>query len=461
MKSRVLTFHIRTYGCQMNARDSEALAALLERCGYRPAPSEQEADILLFNTCSVRDQAERKAIGKVGLMKRLKRERPGRIIGVLGCMAQRRGAELLDRLPHLDFVLGTRQLHRLPEMLEAVRAGQRGLAWTAETAVDFEALAPHARRPGPSAAVAVMRGCNQYCTYCIVPYVRGPEQSRPADAVVAEVAALAEAGVREVLLLGQNITAYGVAEARRAGTYSPEASPFAELLHAVARVPGIQRIRFTSPHPKYMNAAFIAAVTEIPQVCEALHLPLQSGSNRILQRMRRGYTIEDYLAVVRAIRTRRPDFTFSTDIIVGFPGETEEDFEATRRVMETVDFDMAYVFKYSPRPGTRAAEFADDVPAPEKLRRNQVLLELLETRVARRNRAAVGRNLEVLVEGPSKRNPRRWSGRARNNKVCLFPPVPGIAPGDLATFRVERATAHSLFGRLIQGKATSRGRQPD
>jgi len=432
----------------MNERDSEALSCLLEREGYVPAASEDEADILLFNTCSVRDQAERKAVGKVGLMRKRKRAEPDLIVGVIGCMAENQGAALLERLPHVDLVVGTRQIHRLPAMIAGVLAGRRGVVRIGTGEIDFTRLAGH-RRSGPSAYVAVMRGCNQFCSYCIVPHVRGREQSRPIDEVVEEVRGLVGQGAKEIVLLGQNITAYGIAEARRAGLYTPQASPFADLLRAVSAVPGVERVRFTSPHPGFMNKAFVEAVTSLPNVCEAFHIPLQSGSDRILRLMRRGYSAAEYRSVVAAIRARCPQAAFSTDVIVGFPTETAADFAATRELMAEIGFDMAYVFKYSPRPGTEAAAMGDDVPEPAKLERNKILLEDLEVRVRERNRRYVGKVCEVLAEGPSKRNPARWSGRSRTNKVCIFEPVRGLAVGDLVEVRVEWVTAHSLFGRIL------------
>jgi len=431
----------------MNERDSEALACLLEEQGFLPAASEEDADVLLFNTCSVRAQAENKVLGKVGALRRRKERNPHLVIGIIGCMAENYGPELMDRLPHVDLVVGTRRIHRVPELVQQVLAGRRGMVEVGGEEVDFERLSRH--RPGsPTAYVAVMRGCNQFCSYCVVPHVRGREQSRPIRDVVAEVRQLAAAGVREVCLLGQNITAYGLAEARRQGRYSPEISPLADLLRAVSEVDGILRIRFTSPHPRFMNEAFIEAVASLPKVCEALHVPLQSGSDRILKLMRRGYTAEEYRRTIEALRAVRPGMVFSTDVIVGFPTETEEDFEATRRLMNEVDFDMAYVFRYSPRPGTRAAEIEDDVPPDVKLERNKILLADLEERSSRHNRMFIGKTVEVLVEGPSPRNPDRWTGRTRRNKVCLFEPAPGLQRGDLVDVRIERATSHALYGSV-------------
>lgn len=443
------SFFIRTYGCQMNERDSEALACLLEARGHVPAASEETADILLFNTCSVRDQAERKVVGKVGLLKRLKQKRPDMVLGIIGCMAQNHGRALLDELPHVDLVVGTDCLPQIPDLVEECLNGTHGLVAT-DTSAELPAGLGGHRAGQRSAFVSVMRGCNQFCSYCIVPYTRGREKSRPVAEIVAEIERLAANGTREVCLLGQNITAYGIAETRREGTRDPEKSPFADLLRAVHDIPGLERIRFTSPHVKFMNDAFIEAITSLPKVCKSFHVPLQSGSDRILGMMRRGYTAAEYLDRIQRIRERLDDVAFSTDIIVGFPTETPEDFAATREVMATVGYDMAYIFRYSVRTGTKAADtLPDDVAEEVKMERNQLLLDDLDRRVAVANRRYVGRAVEVLVEGPSKRNAERWTGRSDTNKVVLFSPSPGLAPGDLVTVRIERTTSHSLFGEIV------------
>lgn len=443
------SFFIRTYGCQMNERDSEALACLLISRGFAQAESEDTADVILFNTCSVRDQAERKVMGKVGLLKRLKRQRPDLVLGIIGCMAQNHGRELLDQLPHLDLVAGTDCLSQIPDLIEECLHGTHGLVATEVSDLLPTGLSGH-RDGQKSAFVSVMRGCNQFCSYCIVPYTRGREKSRPIADVVAEVERLAASGTREVCLLGQNITAYGLTEARQADAYDAEASPFADLLRAVHAVPGIQRIRFTSPHVRFMNDAFVEAVTSLPKVCKSFHIPVQSGADRILKLMHRGYTAAEYLDRIARIRARLDDVAFSTDVIVGFPSETAEEFAATRELMEQVGFDMAYIFRYSVRTGTKAAEkLIDDVPEEVKMERNQLLLADLERRVEASNRRYVGRAVEVLVEGPSKRNPSRWSGRSDTNKVVLFAPTAGLEPGDLVTVQVDRTTAHSLFGEIV------------
>jgi tRNA-2-methylthio-N6-dimethylallyladenosine synthase len=438
-------YFLRTYGCQMNERDSEAVACLLEAQGLLPAASEEEADVLLYNTCSVRDQAERKVLGKLGLLKKLAQRKPGLVIAVFGCMAQRLGQELAAAFPHVQLVVGTDQIHRLPELLRAPAAAapQRVAVDRGVDGLEFMGL----HHPGRvSAYIAIMRGCDQHCTYCVVPEVRGPERSRPPADIVAETARLATDGTREVFLLGQNVTAYGLAEARRQPGYDRNASPFGDLLRAVAAVPGIARVRFTSPHPRHMNAAFVAAVAETPQICDSFHIPMQSGADRILELMHRGYTAAEYLDRIAALRQARPAATFSTDIIVGFPGETEAEFALTRAAMDTAGFDHAFIFRYSPRPGTRAAAMTDDVPDDVKMARLKLLLDDLKKRAERHNRAYVGRSVEVLVEGVSARNAERWCGRTSCNKVGVFTPPPGCQPGTLLTLRISRTTAQTLFG---------------
>ncbi len=446
------TFHIRTYGCQMNARDSEALGCLLEQRGFRHVEREEEADAILLNTCSVRDHAEKRVFGKTGNLRKLKDRNPDMVIGVLGCMAQNHGDAIIEKLPHVDLVVGTDQIHLLPTLLEQAFDGQRGVVCTEPDRGVLGNLNPHV--PGAvSAFISVMRGCDQYCSYCIVPYVRGHEKSRSIEDIVAEVEQVIAGGTKEIFLLGQNITAYGLAEARKAGQHTHEISPFADLLAAVHDVPGVRRIRFTSPHPKYMNDACLDAMCGLPKVCKAFHIPLQSGSDRVLKRMHRGYTAAEYLERIRRIREATTEAAFSTDVIVGFPGETDGDFEATRAVMDEAGFGMAYIFKYSPRAGTLAArKLPDDVPVAVKEERNQVLLQDLERCVAKANDAYRGRTLEVLVTGESKRNRERWSGRTDTNKVCIFEPQPGVAPGDLVRIRVTRTTSHSLFGELVSGR---------
>ncbi len=442
-----MRIYIKTYGCQMNERDSEALAGALEKHGHRMVAREDEADVLIFNTCSVREQAERKAVGKIGFMKKLKLRNPDLMIGVIGCMAQNRGAALFETLPHLDFVLGTGQLHKLPELVESLRAERRQLAETAMSPEVLTSLDEHsaAERYTPfQASIAITRGCNRFCSYCIVPYVRGREISREAADILAEAQRLADDGVREILLLGQNVAAYGLNG--NIDPPAPEHSPFAELLESLCRIDGIARIRFTSPYPSYFNRRLIETIERNPKICRNIHLPLQSGSARILAAMNRQYSPDSYWEIVREIQRRMPELTFSTDVIVGFPGETDEDFGQTRELMERVGFDQAYIFKYSPRPGTKSGELADSVPQAVKEERNQLLLGDLERRTLARNRSLIGQTLEVLIEGPSARNMERWSGKTSTGKTVIFFPEPGMQPGGLAMVPIHFATAMSLFG---------------
>ncbi|OGV49546.1 MAG: tRNA (N6-isopentenyl adenosine(37)-C2)-methylthiotransferase MiaB [Lentisphaerae bacterium GWF2_52_8] len=444
-----MKFFIRTYGCQMNARDSDAATALLVSRGHCPVASEDDAEIVILNTCSVREQAERKAIGKLGILQRLKRRRPEIFIGLMGCMAESRGEEVLNTLPHVDFAIGPGQFHTLPDVIDSelkrrsqeIRIGIEG---------DDEYLASMGRhyRDGESkisAFIAVMRGCNRFCSYCIVPYVRGRERSRPMSDIVEEAKALVADGVREIMLLGQNIAAYGL-DGKAPPAFDDTASPFAELLSSLNGINALARIRFTSPHPAYFNERLIEAIAMLPKVCHGIHLPLQSGSNGILKLMNRPYTAEHYLKVVKTLRSKVPDIAFSTDVIVGFPGETDDDFEATRRLMDEVSFDNAFIFKYSPRKGTAAAKLEDQVPQSLKEERNKILLDDLAARTLRHNQSFVGSTVEVMAEGPSKRNAARWAGRTGTNKIVLFEPLPGIREGDLLEVKIKRATSMSLFG---------------
>ena len=443
-----MKIYIKTYGCQMNERDSDSAAAFLIAAGYELVDNEQDADVLIFNTCSVRQQAEVKAIGKLGILKKLKRIKPDIIIGAMGCMAQNRKEELFEKVPHLDFVLGTEMFHLLPETIDSVVAERGRIIHTG-----FDDAVLHkmgARLPVSketvSAFIAIMRGCSRFCSYCIVPYVRGREKSRPQDDIIREARMLAESGVREIFLLGQNVAAYGLDN--RAAPSVSEGSPFAELLAGLNDIKGVSRIRFTSPHPAYFNDALIDAMASLDKVCECLHLPLQSGSDRMLKAMNRPYTAARYMEVIGKLKAKIPDISFSTDVIVGFPGETDEDFDATRKIMNEVSFENAYIFKYSPRKGTKAAGMTDDVPTSVKEERNQLLLADLSARSEAANSALNGKIVEVLVEGVSKRNSERMSGRSRSNRVVIFDPVPGTGSGDIVNVRIDRTSAVSLFGKI-------------
>jgi len=428
----------------MNERDSEATAGALVARGYVITNDENDADILIFNTCSVREQAERKAIGKIGILKRLKRLKPDIYIGIMGCMAQNRGQELLDTLPHVDFVVGTEQLHKLPEIMESVIAKRHQELHLEDDYSVLTGLGEHYLESDRiNAFIAITRGCNRFCSYCIVPHVRGREKSREISDIIEEAKALVAGGIKEIMLLGQNVAAFGLG-----GDINPPppgVSPFADLLVELNKVEGLERIRFTSPYPSYFNDKLINTMAALPKVCHSLHLPLQSGSDRILKKMNRQYTGEQYLEIAGKLKAAIPDITFSTDVIVGFPGETDEDFNATRNIMNTVGYDNAYIFKYSPRKGTPAAEMEDQVPQKVKEERNQLLLGDLSKHVANSNAEYKGQTVEVLVEGPSKRNSERWCGRTSNNKMAIFDPAPEIAVGDIIEVKVKRTTSMSLF----------------
>ena len=444
----LMKYFIRTYGCQMNERDSEAIGAALEEAGFTRG-SEEDCDLLLFNTCSVRDAAERKAKGKIGYIRKLKLKNPSLIIGVTGCMAQRLGEELLRELPHLDFVLGTGQMQRLVPLVQELMKERRRCSETELSAEVLESMGGHDSAPSWHGQIAITRGCNRFCSYCIVPYVRGREISRTKESVLAEARTLVERGVREILLLGQNVAAYGLNGDVRPP--APDHSPFAELLEELNEIPGLLRIRFTSPYVSYFNARLISAMKNCEKVCRNVHLPLQSGSDRILKAMNRQYTAQSYREKVAEIREALPGITFSTDVIVGFPGEEESDFALTRELMNEVGFEQAYIFKYSPRPGAKSALLADSVPEEVKEERNQILLDDLKERIGARLAALVGSTQEVLLEGVSARNPGRWSGRTSTNFVVHFEPDETSAPGTLRQVKISRAGAVSLFGTLRPG----------
>ena len=442
--------HIKTYGCQMNERDSEAVAALLLGRGYRIVADEAECDILLLNTCSVRDAAEQKAIGKAGHLAARKKKQPDFILGILGCMAQNRGAGLLDRLPDLDLIVGTQKFHQVPDYLDNLRAAQAAGVPIGSTIVDIaeEAGSQNAIRDHVleekqvSAFVSIQQGCNMDCSFCIVPKTRGDERSRPMDEIVRECEQLAERGVKEITLLGQIVTSYG----RRNYVHTDGVTPFVQLLERVNTIPGIQRIRFTSPHPRGFKDDLIAAYGRLEKLCEYVHLPLQSGSNRVLQAMNRPYSRERYGEIVSALRTVRPDMYFSTDVIVGFPGETAEDFAQTRELFEACNYDMAYIFKYSIRSGTPAATLADQVPDETKEARNQTLLGLLAANSDRRNATLLGTTQEVLVEGPDRKG-RNFMGRTRGNRIVHFAADARLI-GELVPVKIERASTAVLYGSL-------------
>jgi len=434
----------------MNKRDSESVSSLLQRHGLIQS-EEGEADLVLVNTCSVRGKAEDKALGKLGLMVATKRDRDNRIVGVMGCMVQRRKEQLFEKVPGLDFAVGTHRLSAIPAIIDCVKAG-RGPVLDADERGEFsEDLCGH-EEGGIAAFVNILFGCDRRCTYCIVPSVRGGEWSRPAEGIVSEVTKLAESGIREVTLLGQSVTLYGrknevwPADYRSAGGF---VEPLPRLLEAVDSIDGISRVRFTSGHPEGCSDELVRAMADLPSVCEHLHLPFQSGSDRILKAMRRGYTADGYRDAVARLRSAMPGITLTTDVIVGFPGETEDDFEQTRSLMQEIGFDNAFIFKYSPRPGTPAADWDDDVPDGEKQRRNQILLADQDAMGLANNESLIGRNVEVLVEGESLRNADKWSGRTRTNKIVVFSPRAEVKAGDIAHVHIERAMAQTIYGNIV------------
>ncbi len=443
--------YIKTYGCQMNERDSEQVAVDLRNRGYSIVPHEDEADIVLLNTCSVRDQAEQKAIGKAGHLAVRKRKDPNFVLGILGCMAQNRGSELLDRLPDLDLVAGTQKFHRVPDHLDNLIASMNGQGPRPSSIIDLEEEAGsqntiNAHKPGErqvSAFVSIMQGCNMKCTFCIVPKTRGPERARPIDDIVAEVEELVANGTREVTLLGQIVSSYG----RREIPFADKKSPFVQLLERLNAVEGLERIRFTSPHPRGFKDDLVQAYGELSKLCEYVHLPVQSGSDSILKAMNRPYTSGRYMELINDLRAVQPDIHISTDIIVGFPGESEEDFQLTCDLFKEAAFDMAFIFKYSPRSGTPAAELEDNVPQSVKDDRNQVLLRLLEQQSLRRNNSLVGTVQEILVEGPARKGEGMYMGRTRGFRKVIFPGSERLV-GELVPVRIDESSVTTLKGQL-------------
>jgi tRNA-2-methylthio-N6-dimethylallyladenosine synthase len=444
--------YIKTYGCQMNERDSEAVAAQLTAKGYTLAVSEAVADVILLNTCSVRDMAEQKAIGKMqNIAADIRRNRPEVVLGFLGCMAQSRGQQLIDQLPDVDLVVGTQKFHRTAEYLDEIFGGKRekivavGVEAGSEATIKEHLLL--GQRPGNGQAapvtafVSIMQGCNQHCTFCIVPFTRGEERSRTIPDIVAECRQLVANGVKEITLLGQIVTSYG----KRDLPIKEGKSAFVQLLAAVHAMDGLERIRFTSPHPKGYGDDLVAAYGELPKLCESAHIPAQSGSDRILKAMHRGYTREKFLGIIEKLRRVQPRIGITTDIIVGFPGETDDDFEQTLSLVREAQFDNAYLFKYSPRKDTPAAAMPDQVPDSVKEERHARLLEEINAIGLRRYTDRAGETMQILVEGPSKKNSARSMGRTRCNKIVIFDGSERHR-GQLMDVRIERAGSFTLYG---------------
>ena len=427
------TIYIETYGCQMNVADTETIFGHLGRNGFVRTTDPAAADVLLLNTCAIRENAEERIIGRLGQLASVKAGRPNVQLGIAGCMAQHVRDRLMDRLPWVDFVVGPDSYRRLPELLRG-SVGDPFVDVRLDKAETYADIAP-TRTTGVRSWVTIMRGCDKFCTFCIVPYVRGRERSLPAAAILEQVRELAAEGYREVVFLGQTVNAYHDGEV-----------DFATLLRRTNAVEGIERIRFTSPHPCDMTPAAITAMAECDKVCPQLHLPVQSGSDRILERMARGYTVEQYLRLVDDLRAAVPGIALSTDVIVGFPGEEEADFRATLELMRGVGYDSSFMFKYSERSMTKAAKWEDSVPEDEKGRRLQEVIALQEAMAGEINRGEIGSIQEVLVEGPARKGEGMVFGMTRHFKTAVFP-APAAQAGDMLLVRIEETTPHTLLGR--------------
>ncbi|WP_269543220.1 tRNA (N6-isopentenyl adenosine(37)-C2)-methylthiotransferase MiaB [Cerasicoccus fimbriatus] len=443
--------HIKTYGCQMNERDSDAVAAMLRGRGYSIVADEADADIVLLNTCSVRELAEQKALGKAGHLRKRRKKNPNFMIGIMGCMAQNRGENVLDRLPDLDLLVGTQKFHAVPDHLDALIATRQGQGPRPSTIIDLDAeegsqntIRTHSSERQVSAFVSIMQGCNMKCSYCIVPKTRGEERARPMDHIVAEIEELAANGTKEVTLLGQIVNQYGVREF----PFVDGKSPFVQLLERVNAIDGIERIRFTSPHPVGFREDLINCYGRLEKLCEYIHFPLQSGSDGILKAMRRPYTVERFKRIITALRERCPDMCISTDVIVGFPGETEEDFALTRQAFADIRFDMAYIFKYSVRPGTTAEPLGDPISEEVKAERNQLLLDQLGEYSLARNESMIGTVQEILIEGPAKRGENMFVGRNRGYRKIIVPASERLV-GELVKVKVTEASATTVIGELL------------
>ena len=441
---------IKTFGCQMNEYDSDKMADVMHAAqGYETTQDVEEADLILFNTCSVREKAQEKVFSDLGRVKHLKEK--GVLIAVGGCVASQEGAAIIERAPYVDVVFGPQTLHRLPELLK-----QRDREDRAQVDISFPEIEkfdnlPPAKVEGCTAFVSIMEGCSKYCSYCVVPYTRGEEVSRPFEDVLVEVAGLADQGVREVTLLGQNVNAYrgrmGDRESNLAG--AAEIADFALLLEYVAEIPGIERIRYTTSHPNEFTPRLIEAYGKIPKLAGHLHLPVQHGSDRILMAMKRGYTAMEYKSTVRKLRAIRPGLSLSSDFIVGFPGETEEDFDRTMKLIGDIGFDSSFSFIFSPRPGTPAAALHDETPHAVKLRRLQQLQAAVEDNVRRISASRVGTVQRILVEGPSRKDPAELAGRTECNRVVNFK-GPAELAGRMVDVRITEANPHSLRGELAE-----------
>ena len=434
---------IKTFGCQMNEYDSDKMADVLGAAeGLERTNDPEQADVILFNTCSVREKAQEKVFSDLGRVKHLKKSNPNLIIGVGGCVASQEGKAIVERAPYVDVVFGPQTLHRLPQLIQKRRETHRAQVDISFPEIEKFDNLPLAKNTGATAFVSIMEGCSKYCSFCVVPYTRGEEISRPFDDVLTEIADLADQGVREINLLGQNVNAY---RGNMGGT--AEIADFALLLEYVSEVPGIERIRFTTSHPKEFGPRLIEAYSKLPRLVDHLHLPVQAGSDRILAAMKRGYTALEYKSIIRKLREIRPNVSISSDFIVGFPGETEADFEKTMDLIHAVGFDTSFSFVYSPRPGTPAADLADGVDQVTKLKRLACLQKTIQDHAASISKSMVGTRQKVLVEGPSRKDPAELAGRTENNRVVNFAGNPRMV-GQIVQLDIVEAYPNSLRGEV-------------
>ena len=436
--------HIKTWGCQMNEYDSSKMADLLHSThGLELTEVPEEADVLLLNTCSIREKAQEKVFHQLGRWKELKKNNPNLLIGVGGCVASQEGEHIRTRAPYVDIVFGPQTLHRLPEMINQIRGGKSSVVDISFPEIEKFDCLPEPRAEGPTAFVSIMEGCNKYCTYCVVPYTRGEEVSRPVDDILFEIAQLAAQGVREVNLLGQNVNAY------RGPTFDGEICTFAELLRLVAAIDGIDRLRFTTSHPIEFTDDIIDVYRDTPELVSFLHLPVQSGSDRVLTMMKRGHTALEYKSIIRKLKAVRPNIQISSDFIVGFPGETKEDFEQTMNLIAQVNFDMSFSFIYSARPGTPAADYPDDVTEDEKKQRLYLLQQRINNQAAQFSRAMLGTEQRVLVEGPSKKDIMELTGRTETNRIVNFQGTPEMI-GKFVDIKITDVFTNSLRGEVVR-----------
>jgi tRNA-2-methylthio-N6-dimethylallyladenosine synthase len=439
--------YIKTWGCQMNEYDSEKMADLLDSThGYQLATEAADADVILLNTCSIREKAQEKVFHQLGRWKNLKKTKPELIIGVGGCVASQEGNTIRRRAPFVDIVFGPQTLHRLPEMINQIQGGSSSVVDISFPEIEKFDRLPEPRADGPSSFVSIMEGCSKYCTFCVVPYTRGEEVSRPVDDVLFEIAQLAEQGVREVNLLGQNVNAF------RGPHHDGSICTFAELLEMVASIDGIDRIRYTTSHPVEFTDDIIDAYANIPELVDHLHLPVQSGSDRVLNLMKRGHTAIEYKSKIRRLKKVRPDLCMSSDFIIGFPGESDDDFEATMDLIQAMDFDLSFSFIYSARPGTPAADLPDDVTEETKKQRLQILQQRISQQALRIARNMLGTVQRILVEGPSKKNPMELMGRTENNRVVNFEGTPDMI-GQFLDVKVTDVFANSLRADVVRREA--------